>query len=963
MPIREFRPPEERTSPVLFFVVGILMVAVTFWTVWDEVFTRRPWKKFQKEFNQMERREVVKLFAASQKKIGDQVAKIDAQIVQLKSKLANDTIIPKLRDKLENFKLIAFEKTQELGFAKAYLDQANFELNEGIRHGKNISHESANANTLRKKWNELKKPAQDAEADRDAIKAKIKAKFKPLNDLKKRRKSIAGEVMKHKQRIDAIDKRFLEIKQVVLREYERNNFGEPVIRADRCQSCHLGTNRAGFDDKKWSGRNRKKLPFATHPDRDFYLRKHDLKKIGCQSCHGGQGSALKTVGLAHGEDPYWEDKLLPKSELGSKCLGCHQSVFNLPKAPILSRGISLVRELGCYGCHNIPGTEDLRKRGPDLSRIQEKVNPGWLVSWIKHPKSYNPRTKMPYFSLSDQESKDIASYIWTSGRRQTASRKITGMDSPTTIAKGKKLFEEVGCLGCHVRDGKDDNLGPKLEGVNGRPLVYRNRDFAPALGKMGLKAQADWLVQWIKNPKSYWHNTTMPNLRLSEGNAKAIAAYLFSLSDPGKRAAEVKLDNPAASKRGQRLIRKNGCAGCHVIPGMEKESKIGPNLAVFSGKKEFELSFGNVVNIEKTWDAWTFAKLKNPKIYQTARESLMMPNFDLSDSESRAIRTFLRGLGGHGAPHSVHQELDKRAEKIELGRRMIEKYNCTGCHVIENWGGAVLRRYKNKNNAPPRLTGEGNKVQPNWLFGFLKNVVILRPWLKVRMPSFQMPEKDVATLVNYFGALDGKLQPYVHFDKDKVKPESLEAGRTLFAKAECLSCHGDWPPPPDKEAPSAPSLSYAKRRLRPDWVVKWIQNPQKIMPGTKMPVYFEGAGSSAQILRGKRTSKKNGRWNYELLAANEAELAEENAATIRIAGKSIVVTVSETDEKKIIISSSLDLGPRIGRTRLVSHGEPIDETLLGGNGMRQIEALRNFIMTQQIIKPTRTHKKQGSAGG
>jgi cytochrome c2 len=963
MPTREFRPPEERTSPVLFFVVGILMVVVTVWTVWDEVFTRRPWKSFQQEFNRMERGEVAKLLAASQKKFGAQVAKIDVQIAQIESKVAKDAEIPKFRNKLEQLELVAFERAQELGFAKANFDQAYFELNEGIRNGKDISQESAHVARWRKEWNGFKKPTEKADAARDAVKAQIEAKYKPLNDLKKRRRSIAEEITKYKQRIEGIDKRFLEIKQIVLRAYERNNFGEPVMRTDRCQTCHLGAIRSGFEGKMWSETGGKKLPFATHPDRIFYLKKHDPNKIGCQSCHGGQGSALKTVALAHGEDHFWEDKLLPKSEMGSKCLGCHQSVFNLPKAPILSRGISLVRELGCYGCHNIPGTKDLKKRGPDLSRIQEKVNTGWLVSWIKHPKSYNPRTKMPFFSLSDQESKDIASYIWSAGRRRTAARKIGGMGDAATIAKGKKLFEEVGCLGCHVRDAKDDNPGPPLKGVNGRPLVYRNRDFAPALGNVGRKVQADWLVRWIRNPKSYWHDTTMPALRISEGNANAIAAYLFSLSDPAKRAAEVKLDDPAAFKRGQTLIRRRGCAGCHVIPGMEKASRIGPNLAVFSQKKEFELSFGNVVNVKANWDAWTFGKLKNPKIYQTDRETLLMPNFDLSDSEARAIRVFLRGMVEHGPPRSVHRELDARAKKIELGRRMIEKYNCTGCHVIENWGGDILRRYKDKNNGPPRLTGEGNKVQPSWFFGFLKDVVTLRPWLKVRMPSFQMPEKDVAALVDYFAALDGKLRPYVHFDKAGVKPESLAAGRILFAKADCLSCHGDWPPPPGKEAPTAPSLSYAKSRLRPEWIVKWIQNPQKITPGTKMPVFFEGAGATAQILSGKRTGKENGRWKYELASAEESELAEEKTATITIGGKSIAVTVSEVDEKKITISSPVDLGPRIGRARIVSHGEPVDENLLGGDGLRQIEALRNFIMSQENFKAVEAPKKPDSAGG
>ncbi|MCH7939754.1 MAG: hypothetical protein IID13_08405 [Candidatus Marinimicrobia bacterium] len=48
----------------------------------------------------------------------------------------------------------------------------------------------------------------------------------------------------------------------------------------------------------------------------------------------------------------------------------------------------------------------------------------------------------------------------------------------------------------------------------------------------------------------------------------------------------------------------------------------------------------------------------------------------------------------------------------------------------------------------------------------------------------------------------------------------------------------------------AMDLALTKHRLRPDWVVDWLRDPEAIMPGTKMPqpyiptredVDFEGA--------------------------------------------------------------------------------------------------------------------------
>jgi len=45
---------------------------------------------------------------------------------------------------------------------------------------------------------------------------------------------------------------------------------------------------------------------------------------------------------------------------------------------------------------------------------------------------------------------------------------------------------------------------------------------------------------------------------------------------------------------------------------------------------------------------------------------------------------------------------------------------------------------------------------------------------------------------------------------------------------------------PEGKSPSdlAPNLAMAKFRLKPDWVVTWIIDPQTIQPGTRMPQFF-----------------------------------------------------------------------------------------------------------------------------
>ena len=947
---RDFKPPEEKTSPITFFVLGLFMVAVTFWTVWDEAFTRRPWKQYQKQFNAYEKNQVEKELARLKKTTGSAVAELDKKIAAQEQKLAGDEELKNLKEELTKSELDAFEKVQELGFRKALFDQSYFYLQEAIRQGHDKEAEQTEVDEAKALLDEITPVAAKAEAARDAIKAKIEAKENELKTLQATRRKVAGDISSQERRLKGIAARPYEISQLVLREYERNNFNEPVMKVERCQTCHLGINRAGFEDAP--------QPFRTHPNRRLYLSTHEFNKVGCTLCHGGQGTAVTSLNTAHGHVQFWEDPLLHGSETQTKCRSCHTEIFNIPEAPKISRGISLTRELGCNGCHTLPGTEGLRKVGPDLSRIQEKVAPAWLVSWVKKPKDYNPRTRMPYFSFSDQEALDIATYVWRQGPRKVEQAEFPNLDDAALVKKGKSIFEEVGCLGCHIRNDKDLELGPPLEGVNGRPIVYRNRDFAPALQNIGAKIQPDWLFRWLKNPKAYWHDTKMPSLRLTDEEASAVTAYLVSLTPKSKRPKPRKLGDEASFERGKKLVATRGCFGCHVIPGTEKLSKIGPDLTRFAAKKPFELSFGNVVDMPHTWEAWTFGKLKNPQLYQTERETLLMPNFEFSDPEVSSIRTLLRSMTPHGAPHSVHQVLDTRARRIENGRRMVEKYNCNGCHVIENWGGDLLRRYEDKTNGPPLLNGEGRKVQPDWFFGFLRNVVTLRPWLKVRMPSFQMPDEDAAALVDYFAALDSKLNPYIHFDAKSVSAENLQAGKKLFGMAECMACHGEWPPPPGQEPPTAPNLLFSKERLRPDWIVDWLIYPGRIQPGTKMPNFFEGAGSQAQIVKGVRGEKEDDLFIYELEATEEVELPEEQFATLRVGGATHLVKVTEIDEKKVAISSPADLGKTIGKATLESHGEPIDEELLGGDAYRQIRAMRDYLMIEtNFLKPGESSAK------
>ena len=66
--------------------------------------------------------------------------------------------------------------------------------------------------------------------------------------------------------------------------------------------------------------------------------------------------------------------------------------------------------------------------------------------------------------------------------------------------------------------------------------------------------------------------------------------------------------------------------------------------------------------------------------------------------------------------------------------------------------------------------------------------------------------------------------------------KETDMARSLFSStaAPCLKCHATGDPAHDKIA-TAPNFLLAKERLKPDWVERWITDPQAVSPGTSMP--------------------------------------------------------------------------------------------------------------------------------
>jgi cytochrome c551/c552 len=478
-----------------------------------------------------------------------------------------------------------------------------------------------------------------------------------------------------------------------------------------------------------------------------------------------------------------------------------------------AHGKELFEERGCLACHSM-GEGDQIQGGTfaaNLTRVGEKANYDYLVRWI-HNARQRTRPYCPY------EKKDIG---------------------PEDYAK----------KGIPYQFDLDHSKCPN----DGHQLQVQNL-------------------------------TVMPSLRLTPEDAEDIATYLMAQKkqEPSSYPDAAFMDDPALKAEGKKWVQFYGCGGCHEISGMEEEGRIGTELT-FEGSKPIErLDFALFTEVaqrggkdaepikdkedlarlpdgparEPWYDHKGFFehKLAEPNIYdqgkvKTETEGLRMPNLHLTKDQVLDLTTFLLGSQETSLPQSYQFKPGDARHDIQEGWWIVKKYNCMGCHQFIPGQRTILmglKQYQDvQEQLPPKLLTEGARVDPEWLRKFLSNPALsttdtnrngVRPYLKVRMPTFSFSDNELRKLVRFFEALSQQPLPYIPEEVPALTSKETDMARSLFSStaAPCLKCHATGDPAHDKIA-TAPNFLLAKERLKPDWVQRWITDPQAVSPGTSMP--------------------------------------------------------------------------------------------------------------------------------
>jgi len=320
-----------------------------------------------------------------------------------------------------------------------------------------------------------------------------------------------------------------------------------------------------------------------------------------------------------------------------------------------------------------------------------------------------------------------------------------------------------------------------------------------ALDHVNQKFPEGELADFLRAPEVHNKWTRMPKFAITATEAGNIAQWL-RLKAPA-HAEPVQQKNATLIQRGKTLVTTRGCVNCHEQNGgKEKNQFTAPKLATLTADK---------------WMGGCLAEVANQKT----------PHFGFAPAQRAALRAFA----------ATNRRSLQRHAPAEFARRQMRVLNCNSCHgELDGFA---------------RLDSIGLKLKPEWMQQLFEGSLKQRPrpWLPHRMPAFPKRAKLLA---------HGLAQAHGHAPQTpppgaRVNARLAETGRTLVGVDggfSCVACHGvkNREPLQVFEAQGI-NFSNVGARLQPEFFLRWMLDPLRVDPQSRMPDYFDEDARSVLV--------------------------------------------------------------------------------------------------------------------
>jgi cbb3-type cytochrome oxidase cytochrome c subunit len=458
---------------------------------------------------------------------------------------------------------------------------------------------------------------------------------------------------------------------------------------------------------------------------------------------------------------------------------------------------------------------------------------------------------------------------------------------------GEKTIGRLGCFGCHNIPGFENykRIGTPLNGWGIKATSkldfshineYLDDRRDPAIDdyydeKIRGHTRQGFLYEKLHRPRSYdyrkakedikaWdERLRMPQFSWANDPAAIEEVMTFVLGLTGERIPSRYLPHYAPAKeavaRGDRVLSRYNCAGCHTL-SMPKYT-IAAGTKVEDALPDFDttvnISYQNRANDYLEFHPGIkFDPKQKPELKPDSVQEVTIEGMPIDLSEDILTVQLWRPVTIRGYTFNI-------GDNVALDQTRVQITPPEGGHFA--WLYAADRADKGDeytgiwNRLPPPLVREGNKVQTEWLTQFLKDPSMIRPAVNLRMPRFHFEHSadETRDLANYFAARDGAEFPYVSIPQreqdylaklEAEHPDYLAAGWNTMTKGACIQCHavGQYKPTGGAQVLNGPDLRNVYSRFRPDYLTYWLGRPSRMLPFTAMPQNIAPQGPPPQFV-------------------------------------------------------------------------------------------------------------------
>ncbi len=283
--------------------------------------------------------------------------------------------------------------------------------------------------------------------------------------------------------------------------------------------------------------SRAAVAFVDKAPGDAARGKELVTKFECNRCHEGTGLAAPPTAKA--------------------CVGCHQQIlagtFKAPRAA-LDRWKPNVAPV---------------QFAPSLTSAGKRFRRDFIESYLLDPHDLRPDLvpTMPRLALTRDQARDIATYLVQREGRAEGFRAEPANLKAADASHGRALMEEKGCGSCHVFSGV---AALPVTPSKQAGLMSKGIALAPDLRFVRDRYEAPRLVAWLLDPPSVKPDTAMPDFKLSQAEARDIAAYLMTTPLAAVKKTTPKrlpvLERPVLFKEVQERVLGRICQHCHGNP-------------------------------------------------------------------------------------------------------------------------------------------------------------------------------------------------------------------------------------------------------------------------------------------------------------------------------------------------------------------------------------------------------------